>query len=260
MRRPEGFRDEINIRDLGGYRTEDGRVVKEGCFYRSGGPYLMNDEELVLLEQLHLSAMLDLRTASQMQKHPDPVLPGVEMLRHSGVVSKGGEKIDFSSRGMSRIDEEGRNQLNALRQYYVEMPYGNDAFKVMFKAVKAGSTPLLFHCATGKDRTGVAAMLILYALGCSDAVVLADYMESCSSRKKIMEQAMEGKEEYFRLHPEARELTIMKEGVSEKIGHAVITALHERYPDLRDYFFEEYGLGEKDLEEIRNRYLKNAAV
>lgn len=75
-----------------------------------------------------------------------------------------------------------------------------------------------------------------------------------------MDAAMAGKDEYYKEHPEARELTIMKEGVSEQIGRAVIAAMHERYPDLREYFRDEYGLEEKDLEEIRNRYLKSAAV
>lgn len=220
----------------------------------------MNAEELALLEQLRLSAVLDLRTASQIQKHPDPVLKNAEVLRYNGIVSKGGEKIDFSPRGMGLIDEAGRKQLHDLEQYYVEMPYGNDAFHVMFRAIEDGKTPLLFHCATGKDRTGVAAILILLMLGCDDETVLQDYMESCRSRKQIMDAAMAGKDEYYKEHPEARELTIMKEGVSEQIGRAVIAAMHERYPDLREYFRDEYGLEEKDLEEIRNRYLKSAAV
>ena len=44
------------------------------------------------------------------------------------------------------------------------MLFGNKAFKELFRALEAGETPVLFHCSAGKDRTGVAAMLIFQVI------------------------------------------------------------------------------------------------
>lgn len=57
------------------------------------------------------------------------------------------------------------------RVLYRRMLTGNKAFKELFRALEAGETPILFHCSAGKDRTGVAAMLILLALGASDETI-----------------------------------------------------------------------------------------
>ncbi len=57
------------------------------------------------------------------------------------------------------------------------MLFGNKAFKELFRALEAGETPILFHCSAGKDRTGVAAMLILLALGASDETICADFVQ-----------------------------------------------------------------------------------
>ena len=64
---------------------------------------------------------------------------------------------------------------------YRQMLTGNKAFKELFRALEAGETPILFHCTSGKDRTGVAAMLILLALGASDETICADYARTNSA-------------------------------------------------------------------------------
>lgn len=67
------------------------------------------------------------------------------------------------------------------------MLFGNKAFKELFRALEAGETPILFHCSAGKDRTGVAAMLILLALGASDETICADYERTNLCRKAEIE-------------------------------------------------------------------------
>lgn len=254
------FRDEINFRDLGGIHTADGSVIQKGRIYRSGGPYLMTCEELDELERLGVRTVLDLRTKEESMQKPDPLIPGAEMIRHSGVVSKGGEEIDFSPRGMALLGEEGRQQLEMLRKYYINMPYGNEAFLAMFHALLEGRTPLLFHCATGKDRTGVAAILILLALGCQDSTVLNDYLLSNVYRRKPLERIHEEHASMYEEHPEARELDTMREGVSERIGRAVLSSIHERYPDIREFFQREYGMSPDDIAQLKHTYLEKGTV
>lgn len=60
--------------------------------------------------------------------------------------------------------EESADGSTFVQAMYERMLFGNKAFKELFRALEAGETPILFHCSAGKDRTGVAAMLILLAL------------------------------------------------------------------------------------------------
>ena len=70
---------------------------------------------------------------------------------------------------------------------YERMLFGNKAYKELFRALEAGETPVLFHCSAGKDRTGVAAMLILLALGASDKTIAEDFEKTNIWRRPELE-------------------------------------------------------------------------
>lgn len=245
------FHPEINFRDLGGLPAGTGRRVKYGMFYRSAGIYHMNKEELKELAGLHIRAVLDLRTAAECRRFPDPVLPGVKMLHHSGLVSSGGEDIDFSINGMNKIGDDARTQMEKLVYYYGQMPFKNEAVHIMFDHILAGDVPILFHCASGKDRTGVAAMILLLALGADQEDALRDYMLSAVSRRKALQRVLDQNRDRLRDHPELLDLLTMKESVSEKIGRMILASIHNRYPSRSAFLEKEYGLDEKAVQRLR---------
>ena len=123
------FRDKLNFRQLGGYMTTEGKTVKDNIFYRSGAPFFMSKSEIETLKQLGLCAIMDLRSNEEISQRPDPELPNIWMIKHSGAISEGGEEINFSSEGMNRIGEGGREQLALLKNYYARMPFNNQAFR-----------------------------------------------------------------------------------------------------------------------------------
>lgn len=248
------FRAELNFRDLGGYPTMDGRTVKKGLFYRSGGLSFMDQKELETFKSLGIQCVIDLRTKTENQRHPDPQLP-MEVYRCSGVVSKGGEGIDFSPKGMFQVGEHGEKQLQLLKKYYEEMPFQNEAFRFLIQQVKKDHVPLCIHCATGKDRTGVAAMILLLLLGVDEESVLKDYMLSCDYRREVLDETLHKNAEKIQQSPELKELLIMKDGVSEAIGRAVLKNMKERYGSFEAYLWNEYSLDKEQVDLIRNRYL-----
>lgn len=248
--------DEINFRDLGGIRTADGRQIREGLIYRSGGLYLMNDEEKAFFRSLNIRCILDLRTAEEEAAKPDPEFENITMLRHSGVVSTGGEQIDFSPAGMHRIGEEGIDQLHRLEGYYVAMPFHNEAFHVLVNAIKERNVPLVFHCATGKDRTGVAAMVVEALLGVDEEVILEDYLLSNVYFQRRIAECMEQEAQRIESHPEARQLLLMQKGVRPEIGEAVLAEMKKRCGSLDNYVRQEYSLSDHDVSQIRDYYLE----
>lgn len=250
------FRDHINFRDLGGYQAEDGRHIKPGLLYRSGGLYLMNEEERETFESLGIKFIMDLRTKAESDVSPDPVFPGIDMVRHSGITFKGGEEIDFSPIGMSKIGKEGHDQLALLMGYYTGIPFENEAFKTLMQKIIDGEVPIVFHCHTGKDRTGVFAIILLMALGIDNETIFQDFKLSNYYHREALSRALSDNAEKIRLHPEAEELLTMWFGVSENVGRAVISSIETRYGSKEDYFRIEYGLDEEGLDKLRDFYLE----
>ncbi len=250
-----GIRNELNFRELGGLRVKDGRTVRRGVLFRSGGLHLFSEEELGLVRKHNIRAVLDLRTWYDWKKHPDPDL-GAERLLHDGKVSAGGEKIDFSPNGFAKCGREAEKQLAKLKDYYVRMPFENGGYRVMMKAVLENKVPLLFHCTTGKDRTGIAAMVILYVLGADDDVILSDYMLSNEYRKTVLEEFL--KPENLKDPEDAgcRKLAMMRGGVIEEMGSAALAEIHRRFESPLLFAEKECGWDKKQLEEVRNRFLE----
>ena len=252
----KGFRPEVNIRDLGGIETQDGRVVKPGLIYRSGGPYLMDEDEVELLRALGLKTIFDLRTTAECERHPDPEVEGAKHVRYSGVEFRGGEEIDFSPAGMHRLGDGARDQYEKMHGYYIEMPFDNEAFRLLMESLEDGCAPLLFHCASGKDRTGVAAMVVLLALGVSREDVFADYLYSNVLLAGDLERAFAEHAADIAEDELAATLTQMESGVSPAIGEAVLDEIFSRYGSVEGYLAAEFGLDGERLERFREKYLE----
>lgn len=241
---------ERNFRDLGGYINIHGQKIKKGLYYRSAALHLFNDEELEEIKALHLKAILDLRSKAEANRNPDPILDGVKYLRHSGVVSKGGEEIDFSINGMLKKGEEASKQYAKISYYYSNIPFANESLKVFFNEIKTHNLPILFHCFTGKDRTGAAAILLLALLEIPKDTILEDYLLSNEAFKERIER------EVSKGHAYSDDLLTDKllrihYGVIREIGEKMYDNVLKHYGNFENYFKEEYGFTDDDIKRIR---------
>lgn len=133
---------------------------------------------------------------------------------------------------------------------YKQMPFGNPAYHELFRLLEEHRVPLLFHCTCGKDRTGIAAMLVLLALGVSREDAIADYMLTNVYRKALIDKFMQDKP------ADQYDLLLPVEGVSESMGAGSIDVLLEKYPSYEAYFEAEYGLTTARLAALRDFYLE----
>lgn len=249
------IRRELNFRDLGGYKTEDGRTVRHGMLYRSARLFGCDEADLKIIRSLGIVRILDFRERYSWIKKPDPDI-GATYVQCQERTSIGAQGIDFTAKGFGQVGEGARQQLSKLQEYYASMPYGYDAFHKIIDELKAGNAPFLIHCSKGKDRTGISVMMVLLLLGCDEATVLKDYLLSNEYRRSLIEKRLaEGRSQ----HPEDEDfmrLTFLREGVEEKIGRAAIDRIKERSGTIENYFREEYGLTDADVEQIRSTYLE----
>lgn len=164
-----------NFRDYGGYRAKGG-TVRRGLLYRSGQHVGASDADLAALATLDIRTVIDLRGVSERTANPCRRHDGWagEVLAHDGETASSPPHMDVDE--STTTAEFARQRMLAV---YTRMP-ANPAMHAMFGrylnvlAERDGAS--LVHCFAGKDRTGIAATLLLHILGASEEDQEAEFM------------------------------------------------------------------------------------
>lgn len=162
-----------NFRDIGGYRTQDGLHVARGLVYRSGTMSELSDADHAVLDSLGLQLVCDLRSTGERARRPSrmPNTVTFEIWARDHDMSAG----DLT-RIVHRPDASADQVRNVMIEAYCRLPYEQaQSYRALFHHIADGALPLVFHCAAGKDRTGVAAALLLDMLGVGREDVMDDY-------------------------------------------------------------------------------------
>lgn len=177
----------INFRDMGGYRTTDGRQVKWGKIYRSADISKLTDTDLNKLSQLNIKMICDLRGEKEVELAPDKVIPGSERI----LLSAGSENVGAANSYMKYMTTSQRAD-SMMGSFYRRTDHLKAKYKPMFDQLLTleNDKALLFHCTAGKDRTGVGAALVLYALGVGEDAIMQDYELTNEYRKELNEQTV----------------------------------------------------------------------
>ena len=157
-----------NFRDYGGYRSEGG-AVRRGLLYRSGQHVGATDADLAALALLDIRTVIDLRGISEREAHPCRRHEGWagDVVAHDGETTSSPPHMDIGPEVTTAA--YARDRMLAV---YSRMPR-NPAMQVMFgrylRALAGSEGASLVHCFAGKDRTGIAATLLLHILGVSES-------------------------------------------------------------------------------------------
>ncbi|MFB7914916.1 tyrosine-protein phosphatase [Streptomyces sp. NPDC056061] len=175
-----------NFRDVGGYRTTDGRWVRPGLVYRSNKLDKLTDAEQQRLLSQRLTLDVDLRNAVERHDDPDRVPAGVKY-QVADVVSLS-HGLRFHDSALMTLAEaiaaglfSGSSDLGQSIGYpfMVNFVGADYAFRDLLTAVATNdSGATVFHCSSGKDRTGWGTAVLLTLLGVPRETVEADYLAS----------------------------------------------------------------------------------
>ena len=168
------FAGASNFRDLGGYAGHGGRTVKWRRLFRSDHLAGLTPQDRALLAELGVARAVDFRGQAESAAYAY-ALPGVAYhhLAIEPTVVQNALALQRTGRQLTAQDAVG-----LMQDTYRGFVRGSaPRFAELFRLLLDGSgAPLVFHCTAGKDRTGVAAALILLALGVPRAVVMQDYL------------------------------------------------------------------------------------
>lgn len=256
----KGFRPEMNFRDLGGYTAIDGRTVKNGLLYRSSAPGLMNEQELELLREMQIHTMMDFRSRKKCEELPDPELEGCERIQMCAAFESLNEDLNGSPREFFKmlVDEDQHGNMTAtwVASVHASLVYSNEAYKEMFRRLLRKETPLLLHCTQGKDRTGIAVLLILLALGVNEKQIEYDYLLSNRFRRSFITERSQKLGALYRMSSNVQSAVMAYEGVLPEAVHMILAEIQERYGNYDTFLLEEYDLRKEDLVTLRSYYLE----
>ncbi len=245
-----------NFRDLGGYRTNDGRQVKWGLLYRSGAMNNLTDRDFAQLEARGIRTVCDFRATREREgapvRWPGKTKPAIFAEDYS---------MDRDFAGLMRPNLTGAQAADAMTQAYAQMPLRfAGQYRRMFAEMVAGRVPLAFNCSAGKDRTGIAAALVLTALGVPQATVMEDYLLSnryYDPRKGASGTAVDDQTAAFmkRLPPDALKALM---GVDRRYLDAAFATMRAQRGGFDGYLRDQLGLDAAAIRTLRARYLTRA--
>ena len=244
----------LNTRDLGGYRTEDGRQVRWGLLFRSDDLHQLDREDLEALEALGLRTVFDLRSAGERDDAEDRLPPQTAQVLLPILFPS--MDPDVIARRILRGDaSEGYfNDLlqRANRSFVLE--HGDQLAALVNDLAEPGILPALFHCTHGKDRTGFASAFILSLLGVPWKTIQQDYLLSNvylrSNTDRMARFIWLGS--LFRIsRANARDLLEVRAAYLESARSAVL----EEYGSIADYV-RTMGVRDETLDRLRATLLE----
>lgn len=265
---PFNFSHVSNFRDLGGFKTTNGRRVKPGVFFRCANPCdITSDAMEYMTQRLHVSKVFDLRSTAEAKEHG--AIKGIEV-----------ENLPLNDHQSLAPEDLAKHYQGLLlspymfpQAYLVITRNSAPRLKTFFQYIIDGKCDsqhaVLFHCAAGKDRTGILAMLILAILGVDDDTISREYELTAlglKTEQKLIDM-MEKRGDVFYEMLGSRELAkeynvdpkIMCRNVLSSKYEAMrlfIDKFNAEYGSVERFFLNTLGFEPKDIETIRNTLLE----
>jgi len=242
-----------NFRDLGGYRSEDGRSVRWGRIYRSGATPTLTDEDLRRVRDLSLSQMIDLRSSEERVLAPSRI-EGVPYV-----------SVGYSMGAIAQNSNPGIPDMETIYRGFPELLAPQ--VRVLFASLLRNEGPVVYNCSAGQDRTGFASALILRALGVPIETVMADYHLSTTYRRPQYEMpkltpeliaSNPGAAIYAQYQKDPKYLT--PQPLKDSSGRGYLTfsldEIDRRWGSVTAYLQAEAGVGPVELARLKALYLE----
>ncbi|WP_145660087.1 tyrosine-protein phosphatase [Bradyrhizobium stylosanthis] len=231
-----------NFRDLGGYKTVDGRTTRWRHIFRSNHLGQLTAADVEIVRALGVRSAFDFRgveeraagvcVVNEIAVHSLPIEPTVVAALRAELA--GGTLT--AAVALELMRESYRNYVR----------HNTHSFRMLFGHLLEDRAPLVIHCTAGKDRTGFASALILHALGVPDDVIAEDYLLTNRHYKR-----------------DATAATDLPEDVRNAIGNveasylaAAFEAVGKEYGDLETYLRDGLKLGTAERTALKERYLQ----
>ncbi|PAK83069.1 tyrosine-protein phosphatase [Lentilactobacillus parakefiri] len=244
-----------NARDLGGIQTKNGQHIRRNRLIRSAAlSRLTHHGQWLLTKQHRVTVILDFRSTGEIKRAPDLRKSGVRHI-HLPIMKEPYFGVHTTSRYAKQL---ATKQPNFMEQFYQKLildPHCIKGYRTMFHYLRIQkSGAILYHCTYGKDRTGVATMLILSSLGVPKATIMKNYLVSNRYLKKTTAKEYRRMKRYTHSKTVLRNLKRSKRA-SPAYLNAAYSAIDRHDGTMKHYLHHQMRLSSHDIQQLRKRYL-----
>ncbi len=233
-----------NVRDLGGLRTRDRRRTRHGLIYRGDSlDSITPADAKILFEKLGIGTVVDLRTAAETEL-TELSFP-VPWHRFSVLAEGRLGREPFPSDDPAELAKVYLNNLEGGREAV------RRTFEVIAANLQAG-VPTLFHCAAGRDRTGIIAALLLDLVDVTFGEIAKDYVQSNRNARRVTRKLAENPL-YANHEAHMREVILLH----EQTILGFVRLLHEQAGGPRQFCLD-CGLSEETIAVIGDKFVGGA--
>ena len=246
-----------NFRDLGGYKTEDGRRIKWGKIYRSDNLHSLTDEDVKYLSRLNIKSVVDFRSDEERESEPDRLTPDMTQVLLP-IKFQPKELDDETLKNLMKNLTFGTlDSSNLLTDFNIVIvkDFAEEYKKFFRHVIENNAEPIVFHCTAGKDRAGFASAMILTVLGVPREKVIEDYLLTNTYVKDHVDSEMLEIElkTFFRADTDnLRKINL----VAERYIQAAFDTIDSEWGGMDNYISTALSLTEEDILKLQNFYLE----
>jgi protein-tyrosine phosphatase len=259
-RRKLPFDNMHNFRELGGFKSAAGPCVKWGMIYRADKIAGLSDQDQLYLERLKLRKIIDFRSDEERSESPHSILATSNIVIEALPVTVDAAQIEKVTARLQQEDVTAEDMAQFLIEANREMI---ERFAPVYKQwlhslLDENSYPQVFHCTAGKDRTGLAAALLLRILGVSTDDVMDDYLATNTFTRERIERIVHHINE-MTMHQVNEDVVRVLFKVQSRFLNEAYKSIDEHYGNFASFVEIGLGFGEAECGRLRELLLEPAA-
>ena len=242
-----------NTRELGGYKTTNGKSVKWGMLFRSDKLSDISETDQKYLQNLGIKRIVDFRSEGEKTEDPNNIPDGIDYIE---------TPINVDGAMRSKIEAVLKGETNReIKSFLVDaneefVTNYTDVYENFLRGLIDEDGPTLFHCTAGKDRAGFAAAITLIALGVSKEHVIEDYMKTNVFTKDRIDEMID-KIELMSLYQVDAEILRPLIGVERIYIETAFNTAEEKYGSLENFIREGLNISDEEIQMLRNKFLES---
>lgn len=245
-----------NFRDYGGYSVEGGGKIRRGLLYRSGQHVEATDEDLEAIAALDIHTVIDLRGLSERERNPCRRVDGFngEVIFYDGETSSSPPHMDVDAN--TTTAEYARQRMMAVYERMPRNPAMIEMFARYFSVLDEREGASLVHCFAGKDRTGVAATLMLHVLGANRDDQMHEFLltNQAPTLDVLRQQSVPGIEERLGRKLDEDAVRALLE-VHEDYLHTYIREIESEHGSLDAFITGALGVDDTMRARLRDKFV-----
>lgn len=230
----------LNIRDLGGCRTRDGQETRWRSLLRADDLCRLTPGGEQYLFDYGVRTVIDLRWPVDAETHPNFLHEATGPITHHAI-SLLGDNFD----AWRAVPDRSKEQFNCL----VLEHFQSELRTILQVIAAAPPGGVLFHCVSGKDRTGLVAALLLTLVDVEVETIIADYGLSTKNLR----------EPYLAAYPTQPDAVLERVRCPPEQIHNMLTYIENRHGNVTRYL-HAIGLHHNEVVRLQARLLENSTT